>query len=72
MHKMLNDSKNANLSFSDNKTTIPNLYETIGSCPCDLTFQACDIRCCCDKVLTLLFHEMLKTNTTYCRQMRLL
>ncbi|CAG08491.1 unnamed protein product, partial [Tetraodon nigroviridis] len=34
---------------SDNKTTIPNLYETFGSCPCDLTFQACDIRCCCDK-----------------------
>eukprot|EP00066_Takifugu_rubripes_P024756 XP_011614022.1 PREDICTED: tectonic-2 [Takifugu rubripes] len=34
---------------SDNKTTIPNLYETFGSCPCDLTFQACDVRCCCDK-----------------------
>lgn len=45
--------KNAHLSISDNKTTIPNLYETFGSCPCDLTFQACDVRCCCDKVLTL-------------------
>ncbi|TWW60418.1 Tectonic-2 Precursor [Takifugu flavidus] len=36
---------------SDNKTTIPNLYETFGSCPCDLTFQACDVRCCCDKIV---------------------
>lgn len=24
----------------------------MGSCPCDLTFRACDVRCCCDKVFT--------------------
>ncbi|XP_035514731.1 tectonic-2 [Morone saxatilis] len=35
---------------SDNKTVIPNqVYQTLGSCPCDLTFRACDVRCCCDK-----------------------
>ncbi|XP_029296014.1 LOW QUALITY PROTEIN: tectonic-2, partial [Cottoperca gobio] len=35
---------------SDNKTVIPNqVYQPLGSCPCDLTFSACDIRCCCDK-----------------------
>ncbi|XP_040050710.2 tectonic-2 [Gasterosteus aculeatus] len=33
-----------------NKTIIPNqVYQPLGSCPCDLTFRACDIRCCCDK-----------------------
>lgn len=51
----MNTFKNATLSFSDNKTTIPNLYETFGSCPCDLTSPACDIRCCCDNVFTLVF-----------------
>ncbi|XP_019130650.2 tectonic-2 [Larimichthys crocea] len=35
---------------SDNKTVIPNqVYQTLGSCPCDLTFRSCDVRCCCDK-----------------------
>ncbi|KAM3610704.1 uncharacterized protein V6R79_007620 [Siganus canaliculatus] len=35
---------------SDNKTTIPNqVYQPLGSCPCDLTSRACDIRCCCDE-----------------------
>ncbi|KAF0033859.1 hypothetical protein F2P81_013925 [Scophthalmus maximus] len=35
---------------SDNKTTIPNqVYQPLGSCPCDLTFGACDVRCCCDE-----------------------
>ncbi|XP_026198338.1 tectonic-2 [Anabas testudineus] len=35
---------------SDNKTVIPNqAYQPLGSCPCDLTFRACDVRCCCDK-----------------------
>uniref|UniRef100_A0A3Q3XIK7 Uncharacterized protein n=1 Tax=Mola mola TaxID=94237 RepID=A0A3Q3XIK7_MOLML len=33
----------------NNKTTFPNyLYQTLGSCPCNLTFRACDVRCCCD------------------------
>ncbi|KAM9858630.1 tectonic-2 [Aulostomus maculatus] len=35
---------------SDNKTIIPNqVYQPLGSCPCDLTLRECDIRCCCDK-----------------------
>ncbi|CAN9513217.1 unnamed protein product [Ophioblennius macclurei] len=35
---------------SDNKTVIPNqVYEPLGSCPCDLTSRVCDVRCCCDK-----------------------
>ncbi|XP_040898453.1 tectonic-2 isoform X2 [Toxotes jaculatrix] len=35
---------------SDNKTSIPNqVYQPLGSCPCDLTFKSCDVRCCCDK-----------------------
>uniref|UniRef100_A0A3Q3F247 Tectonic family member 2 n=1 Tax=Labrus bergylta TaxID=56723 RepID=A0A3Q3F247_9LABR len=35
---------------SDNNTVIPNqVYQPLGSCPCDLTFRACDVRCCCDK-----------------------
>ncbi|KAK5932809.1 hypothetical protein CgunFtcFv8_004486 [Champsocephalus gunnari] len=34
---------------SENKTVIPNqVYQPLGSCPCDLTFGACDVRCCCD------------------------
>uniref|UniRef100_A0A3Q0RXH3 Tectonic family member 2 n=1 Tax=Amphilophus citrinellus TaxID=61819 RepID=A0A3Q0RXH3_AMPCI len=33
-----------------NKTLIPNqVYQPLGACPCDLTFRACDVRCCCDK-----------------------
>ncbi|XP_061529284.1 tectonic-2 isoform X1 [Phycodurus eques] len=35
---------------SDSPTVIPNqVYEPLGSCPCDLTSGTCDIRCCCDK-----------------------
>ncbi|XP_069034181.1 tectonic-2 [Embiotoca jacksoni] len=35
---------------SDNKTVILNqVYQPLGSCPCDLTLGVCDIRCCCDK-----------------------
>ncbi|XP_019718447.1 tectonic-2 [Hippocampus comes] len=35
---------------TDNQTVIPNqVYEPLGSCPCDLTARTCDIRCCCDK-----------------------
>ncbi|XP_069379889.1 tectonic-2 isoform X6 [Paralichthys olivaceus] len=40
----------ANAGPADNKTTIPNpVYQPLGPCPCDLTFRACDVRCCCDK-----------------------
>uniref|UniRef100_A0A3Q3LZ55 Tectonic family member 2 n=1 Tax=Labrus bergylta TaxID=56723 RepID=A0A3Q3LZ55_9LABR len=35
---------------ASNNTVIPNqVYQPLGSCPCDLTFRACDVRCCCDK-----------------------
>ncbi|KAK0150983.1 Tectonic-2 [Merluccius polli] len=35
---------------SENRTMIPNqVYQPLGSCPCDLTSGACDIRCCCDQ-----------------------
>uniref|UniRef100_A0A8D2LBM2 Tectonic family member 2 n=1 Tax=Varanus komodoensis TaxID=61221 RepID=A0A8D2LBM2_VARKO len=33
----------------DNATVIPNqVFQPLGSCPCNLTAGACDIRCCCD------------------------
>ncbi|KAM9743068.1 tectonic-2 [Menidia menidia] len=39
-----------NNSGHDNKTVIPNqVYQPLGSCPCDLTLRVCDVRCCCDK-----------------------
>ncbi|KFP25509.1 Tectonic-2, partial [Colius striatus] len=43
----------ANSSFagnvSENATVIPNqVFHPLGSCPCDLTAGACDVRCCCD------------------------
>ncbi|KFZ45802.1 Tectonic-2, partial [Antrostomus carolinensis] len=43
----------ANSSFtgnvSENATVIPNqVFQPLGSCPCDLTAGACDVRCCCD------------------------
>lgn len=35
---------------SDNETVIPNqVYQPLGSCPCNLTAGACDILCCCDQ-----------------------
>ncbi|KAM9330881.1 tectonic-2 [Gastrophryne carolinensis] len=35
---------------SDNKTVIPNqVYQPLGSCPCNLTAGACDLLCCCDQ-----------------------
>ncbi|CAI9557222.1 unnamed protein product [Staurois parvus] len=35
---------------SDNETVIPNqVYQPLGSCPCNLTAAACDILCCCDQ-----------------------
>ncbi|NXL43582.1 TECT2 protein, partial [Podilymbus podiceps] len=47
----------ANSSFrgnvSENATIIPNqVFQPLGSCPCDLTAGACDIRCCCDPECT--------------------
>ncbi|XP_063820555.1 tectonic-2 isoform X2 [Pseudophryne corroboree] len=37
-------------TVSDNKTVIPNqIYQPLGSCPCNLTSGACDILCCCDQ-----------------------
>ncbi|NWH56074.1 TECT2 protein, partial [Geococcyx californianus] len=47
----------ANSSFtgnvSENATTIPNqVFQPLGSCPCDLTAGACDVRCCCDPECT--------------------
>uniref|UniRef100_A0A8C8SFJ4 Tectonic family member 2 n=1 Tax=Pelusios castaneus TaxID=367368 RepID=A0A8C8SFJ4_9SAUR len=43
----------ANSSFtgnvSENATHIPNqVYQPLGSCPCNLTAGTCDVRCCCD------------------------
>ncbi|KAM6944649.1 tectonic-2 isoform 2-T2 [Lycodopsis pacificus] len=49
---------------SDNKTVIPNqVYQPLGSCPCDLTFRACDVRCCCDKDCSI---EELKLFVSHC------
>ncbi|KPP60861.1 tectonic-2-like, partial [Scleropages formosus] len=36
--------------MSENKTVIPNqAYQPLGPCPCDLTWNTCDVRCCCDQ-----------------------
>ncbi|XP_061459432.1 tectonic-2 isoform X3 [Rhineura floridana] len=38
-----------NATAKDNATVIPNqVFQPLGSCPCNLTAGACDIRCCCD------------------------
>ncbi|NXC17786.1 TECT2 protein, partial [Corythaeola cristata] len=47
----------ANSSFTgnvtENATIIPNqVFQPLGSCPCDLTAEACDVRCCCDPECT--------------------
>ncbi|XP_021567646.1 tectonic-2 [Carlito syrichta] len=35
---------------SENVTVIPNqVYQPLGTCPCNLTAGTCDIRCCCDQ-----------------------
>ncbi|XP_039627951.1 tectonic-2 [Polypterus senegalus] len=40
----------SNMVISGNATVIPNqVYQPLGSCPCNLTAGACDIRCCCDQ-----------------------
>uniref|UniRef100_A0A8C6UV29 Tectonic family member 2 n=1 Tax=Neogobius melanostomus TaxID=47308 RepID=A0A8C6UV29_9GOBI len=42
----------ANAGF-DNKTIIQNqVYRPLGECPCDLTFNVCNLRCCCDEDCT--------------------
>lgn len=34
----------------DNKTIIQNqVYRPLGTCPCDLTLNTCDVWCCCDE-----------------------
>lgn len=39
----------ANTGF-DNRTIIQNqVYRPLGGCPCDLTFNICDLWCCCDQ-----------------------
>ncbi|XP_061586215.1 tectonic-2 [Cololabis saira] len=49
---------------SDNKTVIPNqVFQPLGSCPCDLTRRVCDVRCCCDKDCS---SEDLKLFVSYC------
>ncbi|NXA03979.1 TECT2 protein, partial [Sapayoa aenigma] len=36
-------------NVSENATIIPNqAFQPLGSCPCNLTAGACDVRCCCD------------------------
>ncbi|XP_077601371.1 tectonic-2-like [Stigmatopora nigra] len=48
----------------DNQTVIPNqVYDPLGSCPCDLTTGMCDIRCCCDKDCS---SELLKLFESHC------
>ncbi|XP_054248766.1 tectonic-2 [Indicator indicator] len=40
-------------NVSENATIIPNqAFQPLGSCPCDLTAGACDVRCCCDPECT--------------------
>ncbi|XP_056110698.1 tectonic-2 [Rhinichthys klamathensis goyatoka] len=39
-----------NKPLSENKTAIPNqVFQPLGSCPCDVSLGECDIRCCCDQ-----------------------
>ncbi|NXH21079.1 TECT2 protein, partial [Bucco capensis] len=52
-HLLIQAEIYANSSFagnvSENATVIPNqVFQPLGSCPCDLTAGACDVRCCCD------------------------
>ncbi|NXC42382.1 TECT2 protein, partial [Penelope pileata] len=52
-HLLIQAEIYANSSFmgnvSENASVIPNqVFQPLGSCPCDLTDGACDVRCCCD------------------------
>ncbi|XP_071671913.1 tectonic-2 isoform X4 [Patagioenas fasciata] len=56
-HLLIQAEIYANSSFtgnvSENATVIPNqVFQPLGSCPCDLTAGACDVRCCCDQECT--------------------
>ncbi|XP_069727335.1 tectonic-2 [Phaenicophaeus curvirostris] len=56
-HLLIQAEIYANSSFtgnvSENATVIPNqVFQPLGSCPCDLTAGACDVRCCCDPECT--------------------
>ncbi|NXV80426.1 TECT2 protein, partial [Atlantisia rogersi] len=56
-HLLIQAEIYANSSFtgnvSENATIIPNqVFQPLGSCPCDLTTGACDVRCCCDPECT--------------------
>ncbi|XP_048044842.1 tectonic-2 isoform X2 [Megalobrama amblycephala] len=49
---------------SENKTAIPNqVFQPLGSCPCDVSLGECDIRCCCDQDCT---QEVLWLFATQC------
>ncbi|XP_075424476.1 tectonic-2 isoform X2 [Ascaphus truei] len=44
---------------SDNATVIPTqAYQPLGSCPCNLTAGACDVRCCCDQECSAMMTEL--------------
>ncbi|XP_072839168.2 tectonic-2 isoform X1 [Pogona vitticeps] len=46
-------SGNVTGRVEDNATVIPNqVFQPLGSCPCNLTAGACDFRCCCDSDCT--------------------
>ncbi|XP_021268275.1 tectonic-2 [Numida meleagris] len=56
-HLLIQAEIYANSSFtgnvSENTSVIPNqVFQPLGSCPCDLTDGACDVRCCCDPECT--------------------
>ncbi|NXT73329.1 TECT2 protein, partial [Zapornia atra] len=56
-HLLIQAEIYANSSFtgnvSENATIISNqVFQPLGSCPCDLTAGACDVRCCCDPECT--------------------
>ncbi|POI34674.1 hypothetical protein CIB84_001577, partial [Bambusicola thoracicus] len=56
-HLLIQAEIYANSSFtgnvSENMSVIPNqVFQPLGSCPCDLTDGACDVRCCCDPECT--------------------
>ncbi|XP_065106969.1 tectonic-2 [Paramisgurnus dabryanus] len=49
---------------SENRTVIPNqAFHPLGRCPCDVTPDVCDIRCCCDQNCT---QEMLGLFSNNC------
>ncbi|ROI26643.1 Tectonic-2 [Anabarilius grahami] len=53
-----------NIPPSENKTAIPNqVFQPLGSCPCDISLGECDIRCCCDQDCT---QEVLRLFATQC------